>query len=125
MRKFLRSNYKEYKNNVVFYKDINPTFDKVEIAASDLDLTYTKLIDVGYYNDFLDELGNVRVLATCDYNESWTTSFVLLDNKKLKGQIIDLKTIRKIQKKIIAFNKRDEKKQLKKIKEEQRRRNRI
>ena len=119
-----RSNYKEYLDNEVFYKDIQPTFDKVEIAASDLEGNYVKVIVKGFYNDFLDKLGNVRVLSTCDYNDTWSTSFILLDSKDLKGQIIDFnKVLHHMAKQIDAYVRHEKKKQLKKQKQEQRRRN--
>lgn len=111
-----RSNYKEYLDTVVLYKDIKPTFDKVEIGASDMDATYTKIIGKGFYNDFLDELGEVRVLSTCDYNDTWSTSFILLDNENLKGQVFDYNKI--VANMILGMKKMQKRQQQKKIKQQ-------
>ena len=117
-----RSNYKEYLDEVVLYKDIKPTFDKVEIGSSDMDANYTKIIGRGFYNDFLDELGDVRVLSTCDDNDTWATSFILLDNENLKGHVVDFNKI--VANMILGMKKmqkRQKQKQVKQQKKQQRR----
>ena len=117
-----RSNYKEYLDEVVLYKDIKPTFDKVEIGSSDMDANYTKIIGRGFYNDCLDELGDVRVLPTCDYNDTWATSFILLDNENLKGHVVDFNKI--VANMILGMKKmqkRQKQKQVKQQKKQQRR----
>ena len=117
-----RSNYKEYLDNIVYYKDIDHTFDKVEIAASDIQASYVKVIAKGFYNDFLDKFGDVRVLSTCDYNDTWTTSIMLLDDKSIKGQIIDFaKLFSNIEKEIKAQIRHKQKQKIKKQKQAERR----
>ena len=117
-----RSNYNEYLDEVVLYKDIKPTFDKVEIGSSDMDANYTKIIGRGFYNDFLYLLGDVRVLSTCDYNDTWATSFILLDNENLKGHVVDFNKI--VANMILGMKKmqkRQKQKQVKQQKKQQRR----
>ena len=119
-----KGNYKEYTNEIVLFKDLETTFDKIDLWATDENATYTKVICRGQKEDLIEIFGNERVLTTQDYYDTWSTSVGILDNPKIKGKKFsydDITTM--LIKKIESEIRHEKKKQLKKQKQEQRRRN--
>ena len=119
-----KGNYKEYTNEIVLFKDLETTFDKIDLWATDENATYTKVICRGQKEDLIEIFGNERVLTTQDYYDTWSTSVGILDNSKIKGKKFSYDdVIAMLVKKIDSAIRHEKKKQLKKQKQEQRRRN--
>ena len=78
--KFTGTNYKEYLDCVVNFKDIKTKYPLLEIVLSNMDGNIIKLAGLGYKTKF-DLYYNYRVLSMCDYDDTKTTSIILWDKK--------------------------------------------
>jgi hypothetical protein len=77
---FTGKNYKEYHDGKTTLKTLKTKYPLLELIISNEEGTHMKLLGKGYKTKF-DMYLNHKVLSSCNYEDTYTTSVILWDKK--------------------------------------------
>lgn len=77
---FTGNDYKEYSDEETTLKTLKTKYPLLELIISNKEGTHMKLLGKGYKTKF-DMYLNHKVLSSCNYEDTYTTSVILWDKK--------------------------------------------